>query len=372
MITSFFAPKKTSESKKRPREASAGAAPPRKNDGIKKSASAAVITPSSSSIAFSSTKNDKSAANDDPASAQLTAHLHPSDWNSNLSRALASQKFRALSKFIASERISKTIYPPPSLVFSALNLTPLNTVKVVIVGQDPYHQPNQGHGLSFSVPPGIKIPPSLRNIYKELLNDSNVAEFDSMPQHGNLIRWTKQGVLLLNNVLTVRRGEAASHKKRGWEEFTDAVIEAVVKRDDNDDDDSNDEDDASKDKKGKGSGVVFLLWGKPASLKAQTVLSKHPRNNRKNKHAVIMCSHPSPLGATKTNAPFMGSKCFSRANDELKKRGWSEIDWRVDGPLNEEEEEDDDVQERERIEEKIEKEVDDTENDGNDDEIVDC
>lgn len=365
MITSFFAPKKTSESKKRTRE---GAAAPR-NDVTKKSASTAVITPSSSSIASSFSKNAKSAASDDPTSAQLTAHLHPSDWNSHLSRALASQKFRALSNFIASERISKTIYPPPSLVFSALNLTPLNTVKVVIVGQDPYHQPNQGHGLSFSVPPGIKIPPSLRNIYKELLNDSNVAEFDSMPQHGNLIRWTKQGVLLLNNVLTVRRGEAASHKKRGWEEFTDAVIEAVVKRDDN-----NDDNDASKDKKGKGSGVVFLLWGKPASVKAQTVLSKHPRNNRKNKHAVIMCSHPSPLGATKTNAPFMGSRCFSRANEELKKRGWSEIDWRVDGPLNQEEEkdDDDDVQERERIEEKTKKEAYDAEDDRHDDEVVDC
>jgi len=369
MITSFFAPKKkNSETKKRPREAPAAEAAPRNNNGGRNkqsAASAAVITPSSSSIAASSSKNDKSAANDDSAAAQLTAHLHPSDWNSHLSGALASQKFRALSKFVASERTSKTIYPPPSLVFSALNLTPLNTVKVVIVGQDPYHQPNQGHGLSFSVPPGVKIPPSLRNIYKELLNDSDVAEFDSMPQHGNLIRWTKQGVLLLNNVLTVRRGEAASHKKRGWEEFTDAVIEAVVKRDDSNDD----EDDTSSSKKGKGSGVVFLLWGKPASLKAQTVLSKQPRNN-KNKHAVIMCSHPSPLGATKTNAPFMGSRCFSRANEELKKRGWSEIDWRVDGPLNGEEGED--VQETERIGNKIEKEVDDTEEDGDEDEVVDC
>ncbi|KAK1733745.1 uracil-DNA glycosylase [Skeletonema marinoi] len=366
MITSFFAPKKNSESKKRRRESSsaADAAEP-KNDGNEKSASAAVITPSSSSIASSSSKNNKSAANDDSSTAQLAAHLHPSDWNAHLSRALASPKFRSLSKFIASERISKTIYPPPALVFSALNLTPLSTVKVVIVGQDPYHQPNQGHGLSFSVPPGIKIPPSLRNIYKELLNDSNVAEFDSMPQHGNLIRWTKQGVLLLNNVLTVRRGEAASHKKRGWEEFTDAVIEAVVKRDDSD----GSEDDTSNNKKNKGSGVVFLLWGKPASLKAQTVLSKQPRNNKKGKHAVIMCSHPSPLGATKTNAPFMGSRCFSRANEELRKRGWTEIDWRVDGPLNEEE--DEDVQKKERIEEKTEKEVDDTE-DGDDDEVVDC
>ena len=359
MITSFFAPKKkNSESKKRPREAPAADAS--RKGGKKPTASgASVITPSTS-------KNDGSAADNDSAAAQLTAHLHPSDWNSHLSGALASQKFRTLSKFVASERISKTIYPPPSLVFSALNLTPLSTVKVVVVGQDPYHQPNQGHGLSFSVPPGVKIPPSLRNIYKELLNDSNVVEFDSMPQHGNLIRWTKQGVLLLNNVLTVRRGEAASHKKRGWEEFTDAVIEAVVKRDDSDEDDT-----SNTNNSGKGRGVVFLLWGKPASLKAQTVLSKQSRNN-KNKHAVIMCSHPSPLGATKTNAPFMGSRCFSRANEELRKRGWSEIDWRVDGPLSEEEDEDVQEAEERRIEDKIEEQVDDTVDGDNDDEVVDC
>lgn len=358
MITSFFAPKeKNSESKKRPREPPAADAP---RKGKSTGASASVITPSTS-------KNDgRIAVDDNSAAAQLTAHLHPSDWNSHLAGALASQKFRTLSKFVASERIKKTIFPPPSLVFSALNLTPLSTVKVVVVGQDPYHQPNQGHGLSFSVPPGVKIPPSLRNIYKELLNDSNVVEFDSMPQHGNLIRWTKQGVLLLNNVLTVRRGEAASHKKRGWEEFTDAVIEAVVKRDDSDEDDTSNTNNTDK-----GSGVVFLLWGKPASLKAQTVLSKQSRNN-KNKHAVIMCSHPSPLGATKTNAPFMGSRCFSRANEELRKRGWSEIDWRVDGPLSEEEDEDVQEAEERRIEDKIEEQVDDTVDGDNDDEVVDC
>ena len=374
MITSFFAPKKNAAaSKKRPRDASSSAADAiaaaPKIDGNKKSASAAVITPSSSSItSASSSKNKKKSNNKTSEDDSAAAHLHPADWTTHLSSALTSPKFHSLSKFISTERISKTIYPPPSLVFSALNLIPLNTVKVVIVGQDPYHQPNQGHGLSFSVPPGIKIPPSLRNIYKELLSDANVAEFDRMPQHGNLMRWTKQGVLLLNNVLTVRRGEAASHKKRGWEEFTDAVIEAVIKRDDVDDDSAtNDEgeddtDTSNSKEKSKGSGVVFLLWGKPASLKAQTVLSKQQRSS--NKHAVIMCSHPSPLGATKTNAPFMGSNCFSRANEELKKRGWSEVDWRVDGPLNEEEED--------GVDAKTEGGVDDDTHDKNDDEVVDC
>jgi len=198
---------------------------------------------------------------------------------------------------------------------------------VVVVGQDPYHQPNQGHGLSFSVPKGVKVPPSLRNIYKELNNDEDIELFNSIPQHGNLERWANQGVLLLNNVLTVRRGEAASHSKKGWEEFTNKVIASVIENFDerkSDDDDGNTE---------KGTGVVFLLWGKPASLKAQNVIAKYNSSNRA-KHAVIMSSHPSPLGATKTSSPFMGSKCFSRANTELVKRGWQPIDWRVDGPLD--------------------------------------
>jgi uracil-DNA glycosylase len=184
-----------------------------------------------------------------------------------------------------------------------------------------------------------------------------VSEFNSnsIPTHGNLTRWAKQGVLLLNiNVWTVRRGEAASHSKRGWEEFTDAVIEAVLKRDDDVSvDDSVDEEEEDKEatkkkkKKKKGNGVVFLLWGKPASLKAQTVISKHQRGgqSKQQKHAVIMCSHPSPLGATKTSSPFMGSRCFSRANDELRKRGYDGIDWRVDGPLKEGGVDDDDDEE---------------------------
>ena len=166
-------------------------------------------------------------------------------------------------------------------------------------------QPNQGHGLSFSVPRGVAVPPSLRNIYKELLSDASVPEFDSLPGHGNLERWAGQGVLLLNNVLTVRRGEAASHSKRGWEEFTDGVIEAVVRRDaagggDDDecdgattagDDRSAGGGDDERDGGGRGTGVVFLLWGKPASLKATTILARSGKGGR-GRHAVIACSHP--------------------------------------------------------------------------------
>jgi uracil-DNA glycosylase len=378
MITSFFAPKKkkvdsAASSKKRPREDAAVVSSSASN-GKKKSS--AIITPSNSSVSSKTTASDTTV----DTAAELISYLSPQiDWSTNpqLTKQFTTSKFKSLSKFISNERLKKpnAIYPPSSQIFSALNLTPLHTVKVVIVGQDPYHQPNQGHGLAFSVPPGIKIPPSLRNIYKELYNDTNIPEFNSIPTHGNLTRWAKQGVLLLNNVLTVRRGEAASHSKRGWEEFTDAVIEAVLKRDDDVSvDDSVDEEEEDKDatkkkkKKKKGNGVVFLLWGKPASLKAQTVLSKQ-RGQSKQKHAVIMCSHPSPLGATKTSSPFMGSRCFSRANDELRKRGYDDgIDWRVDGPLKEGGEEDEDEEEEGRG---LKTEEEDGDND-DDEEDLEC
>lgn len=202
------------------------------------------------------------------------------------------------------------MYPPAVDTFSALNLTPLDNVKVVIVGQDPYHGPNQAHGLCFSVRKGVYVPPSLKNIYKELLEDKKVSNFTRMPTHGFLERWAKQGVLMINTVLTVRRGEANSHKKKGWEMVTDEIIRAVDRR-----------------AKETGKGVVFLLWGNPAAEKAKTALRGTSR------HHIICTSHPSPLGARKTKSPFLGSKCFSRANEALKGFGYDEIDWCVDGDL---------------------------------------
>mmetsp|Transcript_22022 Transcript_22022/g.47878 ORF Transcript_22022/g.47878 Transcript_22022/m.47878 type:complete len:337 (-) Transcript_22022:1527-2537(-) len=329
MITSFFAPKSKPGSKRS-----------RKGEDDAENARSTkkrVVTPADSSVSATSS----SSLTEETATLLSFLHQHNDDglptemisWRGALEKYFATAKFTSLAKFMAKERASKTVYPPPQLVFAALNLTPLHKVKVVIVGQDPYHQPQQGHGLSFSVPPGIKIPPSLRNIYKELYNDDEVEAFSSIPQHGNLERWAKQGILLLNNVLTVRRGEAASHAKKGWEDFTEKVIGAVIERDGESNSKGELDNDAEGNGDEKGTGVVFLLWGKPASLKAQTILAKY-NNKKRAKHAVIMCSHPSPLGATKTKSPFMGSKCFSRANEELVKRGWEPIDWRVDGPLD--------------------------------------
>lgn len=211
-------------------------------------------------------------------------------------------------------RQRQTIYPPPEDTFAALNLCPLSETKLVIVGQDPYHGPHQAHGLCFSVRHGIQTPPSLKNIYKELKNDPKIDNFNSIPSHGNLERWAKQGVLLINNVLTVRKGQAHSHKKKGWEELTDAIIKAVDRRQFSD---------------GTKKGVVFLLWGKPATEKTKTALI----GSSSSRHRIFCSSHPSPLGATKTKSPFLGSQCFSRANEALLELGYDAIDWRVDGPL---------------------------------------
>lgn len=210
-------------------------------------------------------------------------------------------------------RLSATVYPPPEDVFSALMLTPMDKVKVVIVGQDPYHGPDQGHGLCFSVRKGIQVPPSLKNIYKELKNDPAIdfpRNNGPMPAHGYLEHWARQGVLMLNAVLTVRRGEANSHKNKGWEDVTDEILRVLA-----------------RDRKARGKGLVYLLWGKPAAKKIETVLGG-PKDTSIRK--IITSSHPSPLGATKTDQPFIGSKCFSRANQALVEMGMEPIDWNVD------------------------------------------
>ena len=230
-------------------------------------------------------------------------------WRSALAQYTASSAFMRLAQFVALQRNQFTIYPPPQDTFTALNWTKLDQVKVVIVGQDPYHGPQQAHGLSFSVRKGVDIPPSLKNIYKELSNDTSI-DFPRqrvMPRHGYLERWARQGVLLLNTVLTVRKGDANSHKQKGWEGFTDEVIRVVAKQHAN-------------------RGLVFLLWGRPASKKATEILDKMQRKNI----VVIATSHPSPLGAAKTPTPFLGSKCFSRTNEALTKMGLEPIDWNVD------------------------------------------
>lgn len=232
-------------------------------------------------------------------------HLTDESWRRALSHVTSSASFVDLMDFVRLERAASDVYPPPADTFAALNACPLDDVRVVVVGQDPYHGPGQGHGLAFSVRDGVAPPPSLRNVLRELRDDVGV-----VARGGNLERWAARGVLLLNAVLTVRRGEPNSHskaktktntKKRngvGWEEFTDAVVEAVV---------------------AKEKTVVFLLWGAPAAKKAAGV--------DETRHVVIRTSHPSPLGATKTASPFLGSRCFSRVNEALVASGQEPVNW---------------------------------------------
>lgn len=215
-------------------------------------------------------------------------------WHQLLQDELNSDYFNELAKFIDSEISSgQIIFPQVQDIFSALNLTPLDNVKVVILGQDPYHGDGQAHGLAFSVNRDIKIPPSLVNIYKELNSDLNL----EIPRHGCLESWAKEGVLLLNNVLTVQKGKAGSHHKKGWEKLTDKIIEIINEKKEN---------------------VVFILWGSPAQKKASKVDTK--------KHFVLTSVHPSPLSSYRG---FFGSRPFSKTNEFLIQKSLKPINWNV-------------------------------------------
>tara|TARA_B100000902_G_C27227179_1_gene872852 strand:+ start:465 stop:1127 length:663 start_codon:yes stop_codon:yes gene_type:complete len=212
-------------------------------------------------------------------------------WKEKLNNEFQKSYFSELSYFLSKEYLNYEIFPKQSLIFNAFNLCDFNSVKVVILGQDPYHGHEQAHGLSFSVPDGIKIPPSLRNIFKEIKYDLGVI----VPESGNLVRWANQGVLLLNSILTVQKGKASSHKMRGWEVFTDSVIELL-----------------SKDRE----NLVFMLWGTYACKKGAQI--------DKDRHLVIETSHPSPFAASKG---FLGSKQFSRCNNYLELHKKGSINW---------------------------------------------
>lgn len=218
--------------------------------------------------------------------------LHPS-WLQALQDEFSQPYMQQLRDFLRQEKQQHTIYPPGPLIFNALNSTPLDNVKAVIIGQDPYHGPGQAHGLCFSVPRGVPIPPSLRNIYKELHDDLGIAPAN----HGNLQSWAEQGVLLLNAVLTVRQGQAGSHQGRGWETFTDRVIEHVNSHCQN---------------------VVFFLWGSYAQKKGQCIDSQ--------RHCILRAPHPSPLSA---HRGFFGSRPFSQANHWLQQHRLAPIDWQI-------------------------------------------
>lgn len=216
----------------------------------------------------------------------------PADWVEALESEFSSPSFYALRDFLVKERQAYTVFPPAPDVFNALRSTPLSGVRVVILGQDPYHGAGQAHGLSFSVRPGVRVPPSLRNIYKELQADLGCIP----PPHGCLQEWANQGVLLLNAVLTVREGEPNSHKDKGWEQITDAIIRAVAKKEER---------------------VIFILWGAYARKKKALIMNKS--------HVIIESAHPSPLSAQH----FFGTRPFSRTNAALEEVGLAPIQWQL-------------------------------------------
>jgi uracil-DNA glycosylase len=219
--------------------------------------------------------------------------LEPS-WKDHVGAYLGRAEMQRLSEFLRAElRAGKTIYPAPKNIFAALDATPFEQVKVVILGQDPYHGPGQAHGLCFSVLPGVPPPPSLENIFKEIERDLRIPR----PDHGCLIPWARQGVLLLNSVLTVERGLAGSHQGKGWEGFTDACVDALTR---------------------DREGLVFLLWGSYAQAKGKLIDTR--------RHLVLKAPHPSPLSA---HRGFIGCGHFSKAAAWLREYGQGEIDWRL-------------------------------------------
>lgn len=215
-------------------------------------------------------------------------------WRKPLQNDFDSEYMKTLRKFLQTEKAQgKTIYPPGKEIFAALNATAFDAVKIVILGQDPYHGPDQAHGLCFSVRPGVRVPPSLRNIYKELAADVGFIP----PSHGCLKQWSEQGVLLLNSVLTVAAGVAASHQGKGWERFTDSIVNLLNVN---------------------ATGIVFILWGSYAQKKGAMI--------DRQKHLVLQSPHPSPLSA---NRGFFGNNHFSQSNEYLLKNNKSAIDWQL-------------------------------------------
>lgn len=217
--------------------------------------------------------------------------LFHNQWDEQLQEEFEQPYYQQLRTFLKNEYAEEIIYPSMDQLWTAFQLTSFEEVKVVILGQDPYHGPGQAHGLSFSVNPDMPIPPSLRNMFKELVEDVGC----EMPENGTLTGWAKQGVLLLNTVLTVRRGEAHSHRRQGWEQFTDAVIRLLSNRNER---------------------IVFVLWGKPAQEKKKLI--------DLNKHAVVESTHPSPLSAYRG---FTGSRPYSKTNEVLQAWGEQPINW---------------------------------------------
>ncbi|WP_223070321.1 uracil-DNA glycosylase [Paenibacillus caui] len=219
--------------------------------------------------------------------------MFDNDWDEVLENEIQKPYFQELRYALAREYKLHTVFPPKELLFSALKLTPYHKTKVVILGQDPYHGPGQAHGLSFSVMPGVAVPPSLKNIYKELASDLGA----EIPNHGSLLHWAKQGVLMLNAVLTVRKGQPNSHKGLGWEKFTDAIVEKLNERE---------------------TPMVYILWGSNAQQKGAFL--------DRSRHKLIQSPHPSPFSA---HRGFLGSRPFSQTNRFLQENGLDPIDWDI-------------------------------------------